>query len=163
MRKIVLSLLVIIGFIAYSYYFRVSKSVQTGITVGQNNINKKITTVTVSPTQEISSQKPTATVQRQVSNSPYKDGSYVGSAADAVYGNIQVKVTIIDGKITSVTYLQYPHDQDTSVQINQQSDPMLAQEAIQKQSAQVDIVSGATQTSQAFIQSMQAALANAKS
>lgn len=167
MKKVALSLVVIIGFIGYSYYAKVNKSVPTGNTVGQNNVTKKVTAVTSKPSSTIASPEPTGSgqnsTQSQAANSTYKNGSYVGSVADAVYGNIQVKVTISGGKITDVAFLQFPNDQDTSQQINQQADPQLAQEAIQAQSANVDIVSGATQSSQAFIQSMQGALAKAKS
>lgn len=161
MKKVALSLIVIIGFLGYSYYLKVNKTVPAAITVGQTN---KVSVVTGKPSSVVS---PTgtgqSTTQSQTANSPYKDGSYEGSVADAVYGNLQVKVTISGGKIANVTFLQFPNDQDTSQQINQQADPQLAQEAIQAQSATVDIVSGATQSSQAFIQSMQSALAKAKS
>ena len=93
--------------------------------------------------------------------SRYKDGSYTGDVTDAFYGNVQVKVTISGGKITDVQFLQYPNDRQTSVEINSQAMPLLGQEAIQAQSAQVDGVSGATQTSGAFIQSLQTALQKA--
>lgn len=93
----------------------------------------------------------------------YKDGTYTGDAADAFYGMIQVQATISAGRITNVQFLQYPNDRGTSIEINQQADPMLAQEAIQTQSANVDIVSGATDSSQAFVQSLQSALDKAKS
>ena len=59
-------------------------------------------------------------------------------------------------------FLQAPNDRERSIAINSQADPMLAQEAIQAQSAQVDVVSGATDSSQAFVQSMQSALDKAK-
>lgn len=94
--------------------------------------------------------------------SEYKNGKYTGTAADAYYGNIQIQATISGGKITNITYLQYPDDEGHSVEINQQADPTLAQEAIQTQSAHVDIVSGATDTSNAFIQSLTSALTQAK-
>ncbi len=93
----------------------------------------------------------------------YKDGSYTGPVTDAYYGNVQVQATIQGGKLTNVQFLQYPNDRGTSIRINGQAMPMLTQEAIQAQSANVDIVSGATQTSEAFQQSLAAALANAKS
>jgi uncharacterized protein with FMN-binding domain len=88
----------------------------------------------------------------------YKDGSYVGSVADAFYGNVQVRVAVSGGKISDVVFLQYPNDRETSIMINQQAMPLLKQEAIQIQSAQVSGVSGATQTSRAFIESLQSAL-----
>ncbi|MCX6726674.1 MAG: FMN-binding protein [Candidatus Shapirobacteria bacterium] len=96
------------------------------------------------------------------SKSGYKDGTYTGSAADAFYGNIQVVAVISQGRITDVTFLQYPNDRSRSVDINLQAMPMLKSEAITAQSGNVDIISGATDTSQAFIQSMISALQQAK-
>ncbi|SRR5258708_11846336 len=92
----------------------------------------------------------------------YKDGTYTGNPTDAFYGTIQVKATIQNSKLVDVQFLQFPNDRDESVQINQQAMPALKQKAIQAQKAQVDIVSGATQTSQAFTQSLASALSQAK-
>jgi uncharacterized protein with FMN-binding domain len=93
--------------------------------------------------------------------SQYKDGTYTGSVADAYYGNVQVAATISGGKITNVKFLQYPDTHSTSAVINQQAMPYLQQEAIHSQSANVQLISGATFTSQAFIQSLKAALSQA--
>ncbi len=93
---------------------------------------------------------------------PYKDGTYTGSVADAIYGNIQVQATIQNGKITDVQFLQHPSDRSTSVAINIYAMPNLRQEAITAQSANVDTVSGATDSSQAFVQSLSSALTQAK-
>jgi uncharacterized protein with FMN-binding domain len=92
----------------------------------------------------------------------YKDGSYTGDPADAYYGTIQVKATVTNGKLTDVTFLQYPNDRQTSIEINTQAMPMLKSEAITAQSGSVDIISGATDSSQAFIQSLTSALNQAK-
>lgn len=91
-------------------------------------------------------------------SSQYKDGTYTGSIANAYYGNVQVAITISGSKITNVKFLQYPNTHSTSVIINQQAMPYLRQEAIQAQSSNVQLISGATFTSQAFVQSLQAAL-----
>jgi len=91
----------------------------------------------------------------------YKDGKYTGSVADAYYGNVQVSVTISGGQITAVKFLQYPNTHSTSVYINQQAMPYLQQEAIHAQNAKVQLISGATFTSQAFIQSLNNALSQA--
>ncbi len=93
----------------------------------------------------------------------YKDGSYTGSVADAYYGNVQVKAVIQSGKITDVQFLEYPSDRSTSVYINGQAMPYLTQEAIQSQNSNVDIVSGATETSLAFRESLASALTQAQS
>lgn len=92
----------------------------------------------------------------------YKDGSYTGSVADAQWGTIQIQATIQGGKITKVQFLQYPNERNRSIEINTYADPQLASEAIQAQSANVDAVSGATDTSEAFIQSLTDALSQAK-
>lgn len=92
----------------------------------------------------------------------YKDGSYTGSVQDAFYGNIQVQAVISGGKITNVIFLQFPNDNRTSQYINSQADPMLTQEAIQVQNAQVNIISGASASSQAFQASLADALSQAK-
>lgn len=94
--------------------------------------------------------------------SSYSNGTFTGSVADAYYGNVQVRATISGGKITDVSFLQYPDTHDTSVMINQQAMPYLRQEAIQSQSSDVQIISGATFTSEAFIQSLAAALSQAR-
>ncbi len=91
----------------------------------------------------------------------YKDGTYTGTVADAYYGSVQVKATISGGKLTNVTFLQYPDTHSTSIEINSQAMPYLQQEAIQAQSADVQVVSGATFTSQAFTQSLSSALSQA--
>jgi uncharacterized protein with FMN-binding domain len=94
--------------------------------------------------------------------SSYKDGTYTGSVTNAYYGNVQVQATIKNGKITDVEFLQYPSDNPNSQYINSQATPYLKQEAIQAQSAQVDLISGATLTSQAFTQSLSSALSQAQ-
>jgi len=78
------------------------------------------------------------------------------------YGLVQVKAVIQQGKIADVQFLQYPNDRRTSIRINNIAMPYLVTEAIQAQSAQVDIISGATLTSEAFAESLQSALATAK-
>jgi len=92
----------------------------------------------------------------------YADGTYTGSPADAYYGTVKVQAVIQGGKLTAVNFLSYPNDRNTSRYINSQAMPQLKTEAIQAQSANVDGVSGATDTSQAFIQSLGSALAQAK-
>lgn len=92
----------------------------------------------------------------------YADGTYTGGSADAYYGMVQVEAIVQGGKLTNVKFLQYPNTHSTSVFINQQAMPYLTQEAIAAQSANVNIISGATFTSQAFQQSLASALAQAK-
>jgi len=94
--------------------------------------------------------------------SGYTDGTYTGNSADALYGLVQVQATIANGSLTNVTFLSYPSDRSTSQLINGRAMPILIQEAIAAQSANVNIVSGATDTSIAFQGSLASALAQAK-
>ncbi len=105
---------------------------------------------------------PAATPAPQKPAGIYADGSYTGSPADAYYGTVQVKAVVKNGQLADVQFLQYPNTHSNSVYINSQAMPLLTQEAIQAQSAQIDGVSGATFTSQAFQQSLVSALALAK-
>lgn len=102
---------------------------------------------------------PTAT---RTANGLYKNGAYTGSVADAQWGNVQVRVVIQQGRMTNVAFLQYPNERSRSVRINSYADPRLISEAIQAQSARVNTVTGATDSSDAFIQSLSVALSQAK-
>lgn len=106
-----------------------------------------------------------ATPTVATASSGYKSGSYTGTAilTDGGYGTVQVKAVIQDGKITDVQFVQYPDHPGHTIEVSQSAMPVLKQEAITAQDAQVAIVSGATQTTQAFIQSLQSALDQAKS
>ncbi|NNJ13213.1 FMN-binding protein [Chloroflexales bacterium ZM16-3] len=94
---------------------------------------------------------------------PYKDGEYTGPIVDAYFGNVQVKATVQNGQLADVSFLDFPNHRRTSVRINNYAMPYLTSEAIQVQSARVNIISGATLTSEAFAQSLHVALESAKS
>lgn len=88
----------------------------------------------------------------------YRNGTYTGSLADANWGEVEVQVVIANGRINDVQFLEYPSDRSRSRFINARAMPQLTQEVITAQQANVDIVTGATDTSQAFIESLTAAL-----
>jgi uncharacterized protein with FMN-binding domain len=92
----------------------------------------------------------------------YKNGTYTGPKVDVYYGLVQVEAIIQNGKISDVQFLEFPNDRRTSRLINSQAMPWLQQEAIQSQTANVDVISGATLTSEGFIMSLKAALQTAK-
>jgi uncharacterized protein with FMN-binding domain len=93
----------------------------------------------------------------------FQDGSFTGQVFDAYYGRVQVKANISDGQIVSIDVLQFPQDRRTSRYINSQALPMLKSEVISAQSTRVDIISGATLTSEAFLRSLNTALKQARS
>ncbi len=152
MKKLLLSFSVIFLFIWYSLH---QKGEESNVQVVPSSFQSPTPSSTPFPTPESSAGIPPI--------SKYKNGEYTGNVADAFYGNIQVKAIISNGQITDIQFLQYPSDRRTSIEINTQAMPYLKQEAIQTQSEQVDIVSGATDSSRAFIESLGSALAKAKS
>ncbi len=85
-------------------------------------------------------------------------GTYTGSAANTRWGIVQVQITVANGKITASTAVQYPQNNGRDVQINSYAVPALNQEVVAAQSANIDTVSGATVTSDGYLQSLQSAL-----
>ncbi|MEV8395430.1 MULTISPECIES: FMN-binding protein [unclassified Streptomyces] len=89
---------------------------------------------------------------------PTVTGTFTGDPIDTQYGTVQVSATLTKGKITSVKVLRAPDQNGRDQQISAYALPRLTQEAIGAQSAHIDAVSGASYTSQGYIQSLQSAL-----
>ncbi|WP_420122671.1 FMN-binding protein [Nakamurella sp.] len=81
-----------------------------------------------------------------------------GSVAQTRWGPVQVQITVEAGRITDVSVVQYPHENGKDQQINARALPILIDETISAQSASIDMVSGATITSEGYVQSLQSAL-----
>lgn len=95
-----------------------------------------------------------------VPTSPANTGTKVvaGDAADTQYGPVQLQVTFSGKKITKISVLQYPSESFRDQEINSYALPQLNQEAMAAQSAHIDAVSGATYTSEGYVQSLQSAI-----
>jgi uncharacterized protein with FMN-binding domain len=87
-----------------------------------------------------------------------RTGTFTGDSADTRWGPVQVQVTVTDGAVTAVTAVDYPQNNGRDIEINQYAIPQLNQEATAAGSATIDTVSGATVTSDGYIQSLQSAL-----
>ncbi len=85
-------------------------------------------------------------------------GTYTGSAVNTRWGIVQVQITVAGGKVTVSNAVQYPQNNSRDRQINAYAVPTLNQEAVSAQSANIDTVSGATVTSDGYLQSLQSAL-----
>jgi uncharacterized protein with FMN-binding domain len=88
-------------------------------------------------------------------------GTFTGSDFPNRFGDVVVRVVITSGRITDVQAVQLPTDRAESAYISEQAGPLLRQEALQAQSANIDIISGATYTSQSYAQSLESALQQA--
>lgn len=161
-----LQLVVVLGFFGFLVLLRQAKgNDEQPVVAPPQNINNseqnQITPITGTPSSSGSSSAPSSSTPTTNNSGQYKNGTYTGSVTDAFYGNYQVQAVISGGKLTDVIFLQYPNDNPTSRSINTQAAVFLKQEAIAAQSATVDIVSGASDSSQAFRQSLGSALSQA--
>jgi uncharacterized protein with FMN-binding domain len=164
MKKTLVSLSFIFVFVMYSLYQYFGGSGTAATFVAANTSAPSIP-VTLSKTSQpvVSAKKQVQTPSNPVvaQKGQYANGTYVGDIANAYYGYIQVQAIIQNGKLADVQFLQYPSDRSRSVSINTRAMPVLRSEAISAQSANVDIVSGATDSSLAFQQSLDSALTQA--
>lgn len=156
MKKFTLAVIIIGAFILFSLLYNHNNT----LALPQNTLNSSGSSSTNTTTSTPGTSDPPNTPG--TSNAHYKDGTYTGSVADAQWGNVQVQVVIQSGKMTNVTFLQYPNERERSIMINSQADPELISEAISAQNATVDVVTGATDSSEAFMQSLASALSQAQ-
>ncbi len=81
-----------------------------------------------------------------------------GSVASTQWGPVQVRLTMDGDAIAGVDVVQYPSGNPRDSEINSYALPILIQETVDAQSADIDMVSGATVTSDGYLQSLQSAL-----
>ena len=151
-RAIAASLLASMGILTVGW--------QIGTAAGATTITTTTpTTTTTTPTTPTT---PTTTTPT-TTTSGLKDGTYTGSTEQTRFGNVQVQVTVSGGKITEVKALQLTDQEQRSVQISNYAAPILRQEVLASQSANVSNVNGATYTTDGYLSSLQSALDQAKS
>lgn len=94
------------------------------------------------------------------SGAPQSSGSetFTGDAIGTRFGDVQVEITVQDGRITSSKVVQVPWSDHRDQEINSRAVPILNEEAVAAQSADIDMVSGATYTSEGYIASLQSAI-----
>ncbi|HEX6506993.1 MAG TPA: ferric reductase-like transmembrane domain-containing protein [Chloroflexota bacterium] len=103
---------------------------------------------------------PTATTAAARATPTAAPSAVAGPTVQTQYGPVQVTITASGKKITSVAVAISPQD-PRSQSIETGAIPMLKQETLQAQSANINTVSGATVVSDAYIQSLQSALSRA--
>ncbi len=91
------------------------------------------------------------------------DGTVQGQQAQTPYGPMQVQITVSGGVITDVQAIKYPTGSLRDQLINSQAIPLLVNETLRAQSADIAMVSGATYTSDGYLRSLQSAIDAAKS
>lgn len=119
---------------------------------------RNITAPTTSTTPAAGSGPPPSGATTLTSGAATGTRQIDGPVVSTQFGDVQVRVIIGNGRITDVQPLQMPSDRRHSQELSQAAAPLLHDEVLQAQSAQVDLISGATYTSGAYQQSLQAAL-----
>lgn len=92
---------------------------------------------------------------------PPQRSTITGQAVQTPYGVVQVRIIETGTRLTNVVPLELPHDSARSSQIAASAAPLLRNEALRADSASIDVVSGATYTSDGYAQSLQSALDHA--
>jgi len=152
MRRITLWLFSTIAALVLLFSYRTSTSGAVGTAVAATAPAAQPTTTGATPTPSASSSSPAA------GKSSSGTKTYTGSTASTRWGDVQVTITVTNGKITDVQVPVYPSGNGRDQEINAYALPILTQETLQAQSANIDTVSGATVTSDGYLQSLQAAL-----
>lgn len=112
-----------------------------------------------SPTQDSTTQDSTPSDTATTgSGSSGTGGTFTGDSVMTRWGLVQVAITVKDGRITKSEVVQVPWDNPRDQQINSYAVPILNQEVVTAQSSQIDMVSGATVTSDGYISSLQSAI-----
>jgi uncharacterized protein with FMN-binding domain len=101
---------------------------------------------------------PSPSASKAGSGSSTGTKTYTGSVAQTRWGPVQVTITVSNGKITDVAVPTYPNGNGRDQEINAYALPILRQETLSAQNASIDTVSGATVTSNGYLESLQAAL-----
>lgn len=119
-----------------------------------------IPTVAPTATPTVTTPGPTATIPVAGATATVATSTFAGTSVQTQYGPVQVTITTKGKKITAVVAAISPQD-PRSQSIETQAIPILKQETLQAQSANVNTVSGATVISDGYIQSLQSALSKA--
>ncbi len=100
----------------------------------------------------------TTSTPTPTASSSGSSGTYTGQSVDTRWGPVQVQITVKNGKITAAQAVVYPQENPRDQEINAFAVPQLNAEVVQAQSGSIDAVSGATVTSDGYIQSLQSAI-----
>jgi uncharacterized protein with FMN-binding domain len=131
-------------------------------TLGFNAHSQAPTASAVTTTAPAASPSPSSSSKSSASKSSSSSTKTVtGSSVSTRYGNVQLKVTVSGGKITNIAAVQLPSGDPKSSQISSYAEPQLRQSALTAQSANVNVVSGATYTSDGYRTALQSALDSA--
>ena len=153
----VAGLVLLLGFKTHS----ARQSVQPPIVATASNPPAPETSAAASGTPTETATAPATSAKPAPAAKP-QTRTVAGSSVRTRYGNVEVQVVFTGTQITDVVPVQLPDSNGVDQQIDQQVVPILVQETLTAQSANIQAVSGATYTSDGYIRSLQSALDKAK-
>lgn len=159
MKKIVYGILATLSglVLLFSYRTSLGEAVPTDVQPAQAAPSVATPSASTTPTASASaSASPSGAAPAATSG--LTDGTFTGSATNTRYGPVQVQITVTGGKIVDVQAVEYPTDNSRDRQINERAIPQLVSETLNAQSADIHFVSGATYTSQGYLDSLQSAI-----
>src|SRR4051794_31771027 len=156
MKKIVMWLMSTLTVLVLLFGYHTSTSSTAAASGGNSSAATPYTGSTSTPTTGSSGSSSSASAASP--SSAATSGTVTGTAADTRWGPVQVEITVAGGSITNVSVVQYPDSNGRDQEINAQALPILIQETLKAQSANIDMVSGATYTSDGYLTSLQSAL-----
>jgi uncharacterized protein with FMN-binding domain len=169
MRRIALGITATIGSLVLLFSYRTSTmgpldadaadtgGADTGSAAGAPATTRGTTPTTKSGTGSASPGRSSTTTTRSPSSGG-ASATYDGSTVRTRFGNVQVRITVQNGRITDVTTLQVPDSTGKDQAINSRAVPALRQQVLSAQSVDIAGVSGATVTTDGYEESLQAAL-----
>lgn len=104
----------------------------------------------------------TANTSQSMMSSGLKDGSYTGTASSNMYEDVVVTIKVSGGRIASSSMDVSNMEESESSRIVSRAEKSLNTQAVSAQSAHIDGVSGATSTSESYVQSLQSAIDKAR-
>ena len=157
MRRISMWLFSTVAALVLLFSYRTSTNSPAPASAAQTAIDQPTTTPTTSSSTSPAPSS-SASSSPATSSSSSATKTYTGSVASTRWGDVQVTITVADGKITEVAVPVYPSENGKDQEINAYALPILRQETLAAQSASIDTVSGATVTSNGYLESLQSAL-----
>jgi uncharacterized protein with FMN-binding domain len=159
MKKIVLWCMSTLTAVVLMFGYHTSTSSTAAATAGGNaSAEAPVTSSGTSSTGTSSGGSGTSTGGTSSGAASAGTTTVTGSAAQTRWGPVQVRLTVSGGKVTAVDVVEYPDGNGRDQEINAQALPILVEETLSAQSAKIDMVSGATYTSEGYLTSLQSAL-----
>jgi uncharacterized protein with FMN-binding domain len=160
MKKIVLWCMSTLTAVVLMFGYHTSTSSTAAATAGGGNASAEAPVTSSGTSSSGSSSGSSGTSTGGTSSSAASAGTttVTGSAAQTRWGPVQVRLTVSGGKVTAVDVVEYPDGNGRDQEINAQALPILVEETLSAQSAKIDMVSGATYTSEGYLTSLQSAL-----